>query len=593
MLKKRPDQTELYPTWFMPLRLVIFLVVFGCIVISLRSHLELYAPFFVYSVITLLFLVSALLKRRRFFAEISKSLILGQFLTELSLESVMVFYSGSLSSPFSALFVLTIVSAALTYRLVGTLLVATFASVAYSVAIRIGTGALVSNAFSLDVLKSLYLTNDDLFYTVFMHVCSFYLAAFMSGYLAERIRAKDRELRTASEKLMRAHLETDEILKHLHSGLITIDNFGKIVYFNRAAEKITGLRESDIKGRSCLEVFQARMPQFAEKILAVLKSSQRDIRNEIVVVGPDNTELPIGISTSILGNDRTGVRGVVAVFQDLTNAKKIEERMRRADRLAAVGELAAGIAHEIRNPLAAISGSVEVLKSDMTCEGEDRRLMNLILKESARLNNILSEFLDYARVKRPTFAKVEINHLILDVFDIVRHHSSYHESIDLEHISANTTEYIFGDEEMFKQFLLNLLVNSVEAIGTDKGKVTVEIKAIDKLKSSNEPSSFEWVKLVVSDTGAGFPDAGKEKIFDPFFSTKRDGTGLGLPIVRRIVHNFGGRIEVESSPHRGAEVTVYLKRYIEGLPPSDLNIAGGKEDSIKDIKVTDFTPQAT
>ena len=550
----------------MPLRLVVFLVVFGSIVISLRSHLELYGPFFAYCSITLLFLISMLFARHAAFAMVTKYLIALQLFSELTIEAFMVYYSGSLSSPFSGLFVLTIVSASLAYRLAGTLSMATFASLAYSVAIWTGIGSTPLSDFSIGAFRELYVTNDDLFYDVFIHLCIFYLAAFISGYLAERIRAKDRELFRASEKLKRARLETDEILQHLHSGLITIDNTGKIVFFNWAAEKITGLKESDIKGKNCLEVFRNRMPHFAEKILAVLKSSQHDIRAELTLVDPDGSEIPIGMSSSILGDERVGVRGVVAVFQDLTEAKKTEDRIRSADRLAAVGELAASIAHEIRNPLTAISGSVEVLSNELNCEGENKRLMNLILKESSRLNHILIEFLDYARVKRPTFAKVEINHLILDLFDIVRHHESYHEGIALEHVSATTTEYISGDEEMFKQFVLNLLVNAVEAIGDKKGTVTVEIKQAIASAISSDLSGFEWVNLTVSDDGLGMSDTQKKMLFEPFYSTKKDGTGLGLSIVKRIVDNLGGRIEVESSRHTGTKFTILLKRYIEGLP---------------------------
>ncbi len=554
----------------MPLRLVVFLVVFGSIVISYRSDLNLYGPFFVYCFVTLLFLVSMVFARRPAIARMSQYMTAVQLLAELMLEAFMIHHSGYLSSPFSGLFVLTIVSASLVYRLAGTLFVATVASLAYSIAVWLEAETPSLAGLSLESVRNLFAANDAVFYTIFIHLCIFYLSAFISGYLAERIRIKDRELLTASEKLKRARLETDEILQHLHSGVVTVDNFGRIVYFNWAAEKITGLRESDIKGRNCLEVFRDRMPQFAEKILAVLKSSQHDIRSETLISRPDGCEIPIGMSSSILGDSRAGIRGVVAVFQDLTDAKKTEERMRRADRLAAVGELAAGIAHEIRNPLTAIAGSVEVLSNELTCEGENERLMNLILKESSRLNNILVEFLDYARVKRPTFAKVEINHLILDVFEIVRHHESYHDGITLEHVFASTTEYLAGDEEMFKQFVLNLIVNAIEAIGDDKGAVAVEIGTVDGSELSSGLSEFEWVKLVISDDGPGLSDAQKKRIFEPFFSTKKDGTGLGLSIVKRIVDNLGGRIEVESSPRTGTRFTVYFKRYIEGLPQEKL-----------------------
>ncbi len=590
---KYTDHSELRNTWFMPLRLVVFLVVFGSIIVSFRNHFGLYVPFVAYSLITLLFLASMSFRRRLVLSRLTGQLIALQLISELVLEAFIVRNSGSLSSPFSGLFVLTIVSAALAYRLVGTLLIATVASMAFAVAVWLGAGAELAEALSLGSVRSLYVLNDDIFYTIFIHLCIFYLSAFISGYLAERIRAKDRELFNASESLKRVRLETDEILKHLNSGLITLDNYGRIVYFNRAAEKITGFREVEIKGKSCLEVFQGTMPQFAEKILAVLKSSEHDIRSEISMMKEDGETVPIGMSTSILGESDTGVRGVVTVFQDLTLAKKVEDKMRRADRLAAVGELASAIAHEIRNPLAAISGSVEVLKDSIPTEGENERLMNLMLKESARLNNILGEFLEYARVKRPTFAKVEVNHLVLEIFDIVRHHSSYNKSISLEHHSESTTEYISGDEEMFKQFLLNLVVNAVQAIGDNKGRVVVEVGSSTVVSHKSDGgrfSDFEWVKLTVSDNGPGFPPDQHDRVFEPFFSTKKDGTGLGLSIVRRIVESLGGYIEVESSAHSGTTFTIYLRRFIEGLPQPGTDPDIRKKAMAATIPVHDLTP---
>ena len=564
MKRDRNNQSDIRNTWLMPLRLIIFLVVFGSIVASLRTHLELYAPLFVYSLVTLLFLVSLLLGRRSVF---HRGMILLQLVTELYIEAVIVYYSGCVSSPYAGLFVLTIVSASLVYRLVGTLLIATVASAAYFITIWLGTGTDLRSALDIRVLASVYLTDDETSFTVFVHLCVFFLTAFISGYLADRVRAKDRELLAASENLERARLETDEIVRYLHSGLITVNNHGKIVCFNRAAERITGFSESRIKGRNCLDVFRSEMPEFAEKILSALKSSQHDIRSEITIRRKDGDCIPVGISTSMLGDDRYGVRGVVAVFHDLTKAKEIEERMRRADRLAAVGELAAGIAHEIRNPLAAISGSVEVLIHELECEGENGRLMSLIMKESGRLNNILGEFLDYTRVKRPSFSKVEINHLILGAFEIVRHNQSYHQGIKLEHKARKTTEYISGDEEMFTQFLLNLLANAVEAIGTDNGTVVVGVDDYDdQPEIAYSMSNLEWIRLTVSDTGPGMTEEQEMKLFEPFFSTKKDGTGLGLSIVRRIVENLGGSIEVESRLNGGTCITVYLRRYIEGLP---------------------------
>jgi len=267
-------------------------------------------------------------------------------------------------------------------------------------------------------LKVIFSTEDAAFYHIFLHILTFYLVAFISGFLVERLKRKDRELADTSLALKQAKLETDDILKHLNSGLFTIDRDGKIVYFNHAAEEILGYNESEAKGRDMRDLFSGRMPQLVESLLEVLNSKKQTPRNEMEIINRDGIKIPLGMSTSLLLDTNKTVRGVIAIFQDLTETKKMEEQIRAADRLAAVGELSAAIAHEIRNPLTAISGSVEVLNSEIDVSGENRRLLDLILRESNRLNDILSDFLLYARSRRVAFNRVELCHLISEAVEV-------------------------------------------------------------------------------------------------------------------------------------------------------------------------------
>ena len=217
--------------------------------------------------------------------------------------------------------------------------------------------------------------------------------------------------------LRRARLETDDILRHLNSGLLTVDARGNIIYFNRAAERILGYHEEDVKGMLCDEVFAERMPCLAQCLRDGLIAGLEHPRKELEITNLRGQKLPLGLSTSILREEDREMRGIIAIFSDLTEAKQLEAKVRTADRLAAVGELSASIAHEIRNPLAAISGSVEVLKREQQVSHENNRLMTLIVKESDRLTNILNEFLSYARIDRPAYNKVEICHLISEVLE--------------------------------------------------------------------------------------------------------------------------------------------------------------------------------
>lgn len=564
--KKTAFDQELKTSWFLPLRLAIFLIVVGVVLLTRQTKSDVYLPFFAYSIFTLIFLLALAVKLPARMPRLCKLLIMFQIISEVAVEAMVVMVTGDVTSSFTVLFLLTIVSAALAYQLPGTLLTATFASTAYGTVILLA-GAKIPKTLDLEFIKSLYSSNDEVFYTLFLYICIFYLVAFVAGYLSQKIKSKERELRAASESLARVQLETDEILKHLHSGLITIDHFGRIIYFNEAAEKITGFLERKIKGKNCLEVFSERMPQFSEKILTVLKSTQHEHRGEITIIDEFGTEIPIGISTSVLEDDVRGVRGVIAIFQNLTDAKMLEEKMRHADRLAAVGELSASIAHEIRNPLASISGSVEILSQELQLEGENQRLMSLIVKEAARLSNILNDFLVYARVKQPSFGKVEINRLVSDVLEIAQKHPTFTDAIKVKMESDDTTVYVSGDEEQIKQILINLVVNAMESVGDRDGFVELRILG-------NIPARSDQVLISISDNGHGMPREVKEKIFTPFFSTKKEGTGLGLAIVKRLVDNMGGKIWVETSPHGGTTFKISLIKYFKGM-----NLAGEEEDT--------------
>jgi signal transduction histidine kinase len=245
----------------------------------------------------------------------------------------------------------------------------------------------------------------------------------------------------------------------------------------------------------------------------------------------------LGLSTSILKNDRSQTSGVIAIFSDLTQVKALEAKARTADRLAAVGELSASIAHEIRNPLAAISGSVELLKAELDLDGENARLMELIVKESTRLNKTLTDFLSYARVDRFSRTKVDLCHVVTDVVEILHHHQSYHRGIQVVFETDCAVSYIVGDEDLTKQLLLNLVVNACEAIGSAPGTVLFRLY---------QRPSDDTVCLEVVDTGPGIAAENQRRLFQPFFSTKKKGTGLGLAICHRICAALGSQISFVS-----------------------------------------------
>lgn len=495
-----------------------------------------------------------------------------QLFAELLIVGSIVETSGGLTSPFFALYLLTIVSAALSYRLVGTLLVATAAAISYIGAIY-AVGQSPWSVFDSGFWRILAEDSDKNFYAIFLRLCTFYLLAFISGFLAQRLKHQDEALASTSRALQAARMETGDILKHLHSGLLTIDTKGHVTYFNQAAEEILKIQAARVRGRSVQAAFGRRYPALAVQLQLACQSLRGNVRGEIEVETEPGHVVPLGISTSIMGSADSR-RGVIAVFQDITDAKQMEERLRLKDRLAAIGELAAGIAHEIRNPLAAISGSVEVLLNELKVHDENRKLLELIVKESCRLNDIITEFLYYSRIRPTVMGRVRIRSVLQDVFEIVNHRMGGGAGIDLHSRLDDPEVLVNADEDHLKQLLLNLVINATEAIGAGPGAVQVLCRDVlgtmlpepenppDILDKTPDLDTPHWLCLTVADDGPGIRKEIRKKVWQPFFSTKNSGTGLGLAVVRRLVENLGGQIELESAPEKGTQFHVFLKKHV-------------------------------
>lgn len=540
--------------WFLPARLASYIIIFSVVVVWMGYPKYLNFQFILYSVFTLGFTLTILLKQRFHLPMLIKTLILLQFLLEISLESGVIYVTGNIHSSFSALFLLTIVSASLVYRLVGTLMIASAVSLAYTFIIWLGLGSASATDLSLRAIRSVFLTDESAFYSILLHLLIFYLVAFIAGYLAQRLRTQGILLADTSLALRRAKLETDDILRHLNSGLLTVDATGHVIFFNHAAERILGYREEDVRGLLCSEVFSERMPMLAESMKNCLRGTTES-RTEFDIVDRQGQTIPLGLSSSLLTDDSHTPRGVIGIFSDLTEAKQLEQKVRAADRHSAVGEMSASMAHEIRNPLAAISGSVEVLSKELKLSGENARLMALIIKESSRLNNILSEFLTYARIGRPSYNKVELCHLIGEVVGVLNHHPLLHRDTIVEIQSRESCVYVVGDEDLLKQLLVNLAHNACESFDGEPGEI--------RFKLESRPNQNQ-VLLEIEDNGPGISPEVRGKVYQPFFSTKRQGTGLGLAIVHRACDLMNLGLSFISEPGQGTTFSILFTGYQVG-----------------------------
>ena len=359
----------------------------------------------------------------------------------------------------------------------------------------------------------------------------------------------------ARRALERHQNDTESVLRCLASGLITVDLQERIIRCNPAAERILGLGQQERGERTLGQLFAERAPLLYERLRRSLLDGSEIHRYEFQLTQPEGPPCPIGLSTSALHAPDGERSGLLATFQDLSEVRRMQERVRRADRLAAVGQLAASIAHEVRNPLAAIANSVDMLRDELPVQGEQRQLMDLVVKESERLNRILDDFLEYAS-SRPLDAQVVPAATALeDVVTLLRHHPDIDDAIQIDlQDRTDGAALLCIDAEQMKQVYVNLALNAFEAM-QHRGTLTI---LVEPGNGDPEHAEASTVVLRFRDTGPGIDPEQEAFIFEPFHTTKPEGTGLGLSIAAKIVESHGGRLEGQNRQGGGAEFTIHL-----------------------------------
>jgi len=464
-------------------------------------------------------------------------------IADVLLETGILHYSGGIDSQFSLVFGLSIIAGAVLLQIHGGLGIALFASICYT-----GYGVIETEGILLPAAASVSPVAETSFlFRAYMHVSLFFVVGALAGYLAERVRQRGSQLESARSKLKQLRLDTERILEHMSSGVLVVDSEGKILAVNPTAEQILGVDKNDVVGLGVETAFDPLMPEFAREVLGALGAGQGRLRHEIAVRRHDGSQLPLGFSTSILKDGGGAPRGVIAVFKDLTEIREMEERMRKADRLAAIGELSAGIAHEIRNPLASISGSIEILYNELELAGDNKHLMELIMKESDRLNKIISDFLEFARLRPPKRRSVSIEKCLDEVVALLANNPAARNGIEIGVRHRDGDVVVELDEEQMKQVMVNLAINGCEAM-TRGGKLVIETRRMPENQA----------RIVFQDEGPGIGPEARERLFEPFFTTKEGGTGLGLAIANKIIETHGGRIEARNREVGGAEFSVVL-----------------------------------
>ncbi len=462
--------------------------------------------------------------------------------------SAFIHFTGGVASYFSFLYALPVIAGSILQFRRGGLMVATLSTVLY-------VGLVVTQYLSAAGLlydpwlvgRSFTLPSPVVAqYTVALNVFGLFAVALLSGSLADSLRSAGARLEQASTQIADLQALNQHVIDSLPSGLATTDAALCILTFNRAAEAITGLPFRSALGRSIAEVLQMPVPAVA-RLQAALKIAEMR-RVEFRYHSPDGRgDLEIGLTATHLETPG-GRSGLLFSFQDVTKFKRLERDAVIQQRLAAVGEMAAGIAHEIRNPLASMSGSIQILRQELPLSAEQAQLMDIVLRESERLNTTIRSFLAYARPQRFQIARFDVRGALNDAALLLRNSAEVCEGHVIDVDAPDGALWYEADENQIKQIVWNLATNGLRAM-PHGGRL--------KLVAARETSS-EGIVLTVHDEGIGIQPDELDGLFQPFHGSFAKGSGLGLAIVHRIVTDYHGEIQVSSKPGVGTTVSVRL-----------------------------------
>jgi two-component system sensor histidine kinase PilS (NtrC family) len=480
-----------------------------------------------------------------------------QIVVDIALVTQLVWQTGDVNSPYITLYTVLICVASFFLGARGTLLLAStcalvFTLLAYGVWLGILTPALEKEA-SQQLGKIIQIIG--------FHDVAFLAVGLLASRLASRHSASSK-LQEATKSLADLRLLHERIVESVRSGLVTTDLDGKIYIFNAAAEEITGYRSAEMRGNSIFSLL-GNIEQPIKVSLEAAERGEQPPRFEIDFTTPENLGVRLGYGISPLFDEPGEIKGLIITFQDLTEMRSMEESARRKDRLAAVGRVAAGLAHEIRNPLGAMRGALQVLQAQIPDDLTNNGLIEIIKTESDRLNKIISNFLTYARPHASSFTEVDVGEALSDSFTLLRHSPEITEGHSLVTDLPEDTITLMADSTQLKQVFWNLARNAIQAM-PDGGELKVLLQRRDNGR----------VQIIFSDTGRGMTPDQVNRLFEPFSESSTGGTGLGLSIVYQIVRDHGGTINVRSLENKGTTITIEL--------PGEMKPASSRADHFAD-----------
>jgi two-component system sensor histidine kinase PilS (NtrC family) len=493
--------------------------------------------------------------------------IRSQFFADSLLITWLVWRTGDLSSPYITLYIVMISVASFFMRPLSTIFIAVVcAFLLVSMSVLTGSGVIDSYGTAQTAGKAVQIVS--------FHIVALLVVGLLASKLSDR-HSSGEELAETAKTLANLRVVHERIVESIRSGLITTDLDGNIYTFNAAATEITGYRLDELQGKPISTIFGDIREQ-TDLSLSAAGNGEQLPRFETDLLTPEGFAVRIGFSVSLLFSEENEASGLIITFQDLTEIRSMEESVRRKDRLAAVGRVAAGLAHEIRNPLGAMRGAIQVLESNTDRTPVQTGLMDIVLKESDRLNSIITNFLSYARPAAVDFAETDVAEAIKDTLTLLQHSPDVQENHILKDDIGTDPIIISADSAQLKQIFWNLARNAIQAM-PDGGELSVSLSSIPNNR----------IRIIFEDTGKGMSREQVEQLFEPFSNSTSGGTGLGLSIVYQIVKDHNGAINVRSLEGKGTTITVELPKD-NRRTASDPNIEVERPTKLKQfLKVSD------
>lgn len=461
-----------------------------------------------------------------------------QVVFDVLVVTIVVHLTGGPTSEFSPIYILVITEAALLLPLPGGVLTGVLASVVFAIDAVWVLGGQVNGALALQIAL-------------------FTAVAVAIGVLGDRLRRTGLRLGAVESALEQLRLDTSVILDTLATGVLTVDDRGHLMYLNPAGARLLGIDAEEWTGQAVMARLDVLAPGFGEVLRRSVEEGVPERRFK-TQMEREGRRLTVGVSTTVMDRGTRGPYSATALFQDITQQEALALLTRRADRLGAVAELSASLAHEIKNPLASIRSAVEQLGRGVSQPADREVLERLVLGESDRLSRLLSEFLDFSGLRMGRQQPLDFGRLVERVAGVVRQHPDAREhGVGIVARIPGEPAILAGDQDLLHRAVFNLLLNAVQFAG-EGGTVTIELqRAAGREVPGPPPVAGAW-KLRVSDTGPGISPDDSQRIFDPFFTTRHGGSGLGLAVVHRTVEAHEGAVLVGDAPEGGAEFTLFL-----------------------------------